>query len=278
MKREIELKGRLRSLQALGEAIGAMKSLSAHHLREARNAVQPARGYRDGVAHILERAGATFTAGERGGGLLVIGAELGLCGGYNAQLVELGARHRAKLGDGPTLCVGHRAAILLGRRNVDVDRAYGGPTSVHGITALLLKLAEDMLTAYATERLSSFDIVSSRFAGVGKASPASVRLLPVEAKGSAVARRPRYVEPDHFVSVVVREYLYITLFDLLLDALASEHGARLAATQNAETWLDKRTERLRRYLMATRREASTQEMIEIAAGARAIQGSGPAAL
>ena len=93
-----------------------------------------------------------------------------------------------------------------------------------------------------------------------------------------MARRPRYVEPDHFVSVVVREYLYVTLFDLLLDALASEHGARLVATQNAETWLDKRTERLRRYLMATRREASTQEMIEIAAGARAIQGSGPAAI
>jgi F-type H+-transporting ATPase subunit gamma len=278
MKREIELKGRLRSLEALGEAVSAMKSLSAHHLREARNSVQPARRYRDGVAQILEWAGATLTAGDGGAGLLVIGAELGLCGGYNAHLIELGARHRAELDHGPTFCVGHRAAILLKRRDVDVDRVYGGPTSVRGITALLLKLAEDMLTAYATERLSSFDIVSSRFAGVGKASPASIRLLPVEPEESDVTTRPRYVEPDHFVSVAVREYLYITLFDLLLDALASEHGARLVATQSAEKWLDERTERLRRHLMAIRREASTQEMIEIAAGARALKGSGSAAL
>lgn len=278
MKKEIELKGRLHSLQALGEAVSAMKSLSAHHLREARQAVQPARDYRDGVVRILERAGATFTAGDRGAGLLVIGAELGLCGGYNAQLVELGAKHRAKLDGGPTFCVGRRAATLLGRRKVGVDRVYSGPTSVHGITALLLRLAEDMLTAYAAERLSSFDIVSSRFEGVGEAFPSTIRLLPVESNASAATRRPRYVEPDHFVSVVVREYLYVTLFDLLLDALASEHGARLVATQSAEKWLDERTERLRRYLMATRREASTQEMIEIAAGARALQGSGSSAL
>jgi F0F1-type ATP synthase gamma subunit len=46
-------------------------------------------------------------------------------------------------------------------------------------------------------------------------------------------------------------------------------GARLVATQSAEGWLDERAERLRRQLASTRREASTQEAIEIAAGARA---------
>jgi F0F1-type ATP synthase gamma subunit len=69
--------------------------------------------------------------------------------------------------------------------------------------------------------------------------------------------------------VGIREHLYITLCDLLIDALASEHGARLMATQSAEQWLGERTDRLRRRLAAARREASTQETIEIAAGARA---------
>lgn len=269
MRREIELRRRLRSLEALGDAVNAMKSLSAHHFREARTAIAPARTYREGVKRIATWSGATLAAGTEGAGLLVIGAELGLCGGYNVHVVEAATRHREGLGDGPTFCVGHRAATLLARRGVAIARRYAAPTSIGGITAPLLRLAEDVLTTYATERLSSFDIVSSRFAGVGSARPTSLRLLPVEARAPEAGRRSRYVRGEAFAFAASRELLYITLYDLLLDALASEHGARLLATQSAEKWLDERTTRLRRHLAATRREASTQEMIEITAGTRA---------
>lgn len=267
--REVELKRRLRSLKALGEAVGAMKSLSAHHFRQARQAVEPARTYRDGVERILGWAGPSPMQGDGAAGLVVIGAELGLCGAYNTRIIEAAAPRRSELGAGPTFCVGQRAATLLLRRKVELAKSYHGPTSVGGIPSLLLELAEDVLTTFANENLSSFDIVSSRFGGVGMVSPTTVRLLPIEPSSVNGLRRARYVGEEHFVSAVVREFLYITLYDLLLDALASEHGARLTATQTAEAWLDERTARLQRHLMATRREASTQEMIEIAAGARA---------
>jgi F-type H+-transporting ATPase subunit gamma len=269
LRREVELKRRLRSLDALGQAISAMKNLAAHHFQEARRAVDPARTYREGVERILQGSGASLAPGPGGAGLLVIGAELGLCGSYNVQVIIAGATRRAELPGGPTFCVGHRAATLLARRGVEVDRAYAAPTSVGGITGLLLQLAEDLLTSYATAQLSSFDIVSSRFAGVGRANPTSVRLLPFETKPAPARRQARYVRPASLASAAIREFLYIMLYDLLLDAMASEHGARLVATQAAEGWLDERVARLRRQLAATRREASTQEMIEIAAGARA---------
>jgi F-type H+-transporting ATPase subunit gamma len=269
VRREIELKRRLRSLRALGEAVSAMKSLSAHHFRAARNAVQPSRVYREGVERILEWAGATLGAGQGPAGLLVIGAELGLCGSYNAQVVETSVHRRVELGPGPTFCVGRRAATFLARRDVALTRSYAAPTSTGGITALLLRLAEDVLTSYAREDLSSFDIVSSRFAGVGAAHPMCIRLLPLETKHPHDSHHIRYASQRVFVAAVIREFLYITLYDLLLDALASEHGARLVATQSAEEWLDERTATLHRQLAAIRREASTQEMIEIAAGRRA---------
>jgi len=268
MKREVELKRKLRSLKALGQAVGALKSLSAHHFRQARQSVEPARAYRDGVGRILEWSGATFRSGDGAAGLLIVGAELALCGGYNTQLVEAGLERRAELGAGPTFCVGNRARILLSRRGIELDRTYSGPTSVDGLASLLLRLAEDVLTSFANENLASFDIVSSRFSGVGTASPTMVRLLPIEPGAHNGRRRPRYVAQESFGSAVIREYLYVTIYGLLLDALASEHGARLAAAEAAETWLDDRTERLRRQLLATRREASTQEIIETAAGAR----------
>ncbi|MCA9711449.1 MAG: F0F1 ATP synthase subunit gamma, partial [Myxococcales bacterium] len=141
--------------------------------------------------------------------------------------------------------------------------------SVRGITGLLLELAEDVLTTYADEQLSCLEIVSSRFQGVGATPPTTTRLLPLQATNAEAGPRVRYVGAEHFGSAVIREFLYVTLFDLLLDALAAEHGARLAATEAAESWLEERSDRLRRHLMATRREASTQEMIEIVSGARA---------
>jgi F-type H+-transporting ATPase subunit gamma len=269
MRREAELKDRLRSLDALREAVSAMKSLSAHHFREARSAVEPARLYREGIARMggFENV---LAPGTHGTGLLVIGAELGLCGSYNHQIVEAAFVHRRAHGEGPTFCVGRRAALLLSRRGVLLTRTYAAPTSIHGIMPTLLQLAEDVLTCFASESLTSFDIVFSHFTGVGSTHATSIRFLPIEVEATHAAKRLRYVSAQAFATSATRELLYATLYGLLVDALASEHGARLIATQSAEEWLDQRAAQLRRYLTATRREGSTQEVLEIAAGARAV--------
>lgn len=269
MKRQRDLEQRLRSLEMLAQAVSAMKSLSAHHFRATRAALEPARAYREGIDHLLESTGAWLPAGDGPCGLLVIGAELGFCAGYNSRVVAAAAERRAALGDGPTACVGRRAATMLARRGVRVDRSYRGPTSVRGITDALFHLTEDILTQYVDRRLSALEVVANRFEGVGASSPVVTRLLPIQSHPSAGAPVARYVRAERLAAVAVRELLYITIVQVQTDALASEHGARLAATQSAEHWLGERTDRLRRHLSAVRREASTQEVIEISAGARA---------
>ena len=271
MKREAELRRLLRSREELRDAVGAMKSLSAHHFREARRAVEPAGAYRRGVERMLAWAAAGLRGGEGGAGLLVIGAELGLCGSYNAQIVQAAQRRRAALGEGPTFCVGRRATRMLGRAGVEVDRAYAGAAGVQGITALLLELGADMLTTFAEQSLSRFEILSSRFEGVGHTAPTSVELLPIAPPEADEPRAPRYVGAEAFAEAAVREYLFIMLYDLILGALASENGARLAATQGAERWLDERSDVLRRQLTSIRRENSTQEVLEIVAGSRGLR-------
>jgi F-type H+-transporting ATPase subunit gamma len=269
MKREQEIERRLRAIEGLSEAITAMKSLSAHRFREARAALAPAHTYRAGIDALIEKTGAWLPAGVGGAGLLVIGGDLGLCGGYNRDQVAAAYEHRNELGAGPTFCVGRRAQALLMRHGVVVERGYAAPTSTDGITDLLLVLAQDILKRYVTENLSSFDVVASRFEGVGTYQPAATRLLPVISERQDSTAASRYVSADTLAAVAVRELLYITIHGLLLDALATEHGARLAATQAAEDWRGRLIEKLKRHLASARREASTQEVIEIAAGARA---------
>jgi F-type H+-transporting ATPase subunit gamma len=158
---------------------------------------------------------------------------------------------------------------MVARRGIRPERTYASPASPPGITELLLQLAEDVLGDYVTRNMASLDIISSRFEGVGIYRPVETRLLPIAPVGPDGIRTTPYVSASQVEAVAARERLYITIYDLLLDALASEHGARLLATQSAEQWLDQRIERLRRHWISARREAGTQEVIEIAAGARA---------
>ena len=100
------------------------------------------------------------------------------------------------------------------------------------------------------------------------AAARTTRVLPIASHQTAdlVAATP-YASARHLAEAVVREYLYSTLFELLLDALAAEHGTRLVATQGAAEWLETRVKTLQRQLASARRESSTQEVLDIAGGA-----------
>jgi len=270
VKREQELGRQLDSLGTLGEAVNAMKSLSAHHLRAAREGLEAARAYRDGINGLIASAGiAQFPPRIDRPGLLLVAADLGLCDGYNVRLTEAALDEYRRLGAMPLYCVGRRPLAAFERAGTPVTRAYQAVTSVAGLTGLLLTLADDVLGDYLAGAFSALHVVSARFEGVGGFTPISTRVLPVTQE-RAVRRTAvtRYVSDAHLTRIAVREYLYSTLFALLLDALASEHGTRLVATQAAGQWLDSRVEIVRRQLSSARRESSTQEVLAVAAGAR----------
>ncbi len=270
MKREQALRRTLESLGMLGEAINAMKSLSAHHLRAARAGLASARAYRDGIDALIASAGITqITPPAQATALLLIAADLGLCDGYNSRLVEIALEQRRLQGATQFYCVGKRPLTALHRANVHVARSYPTVTSVAGLTRLLLTLADDVFGDYLTGAFSSLHVISARFEGVGAFTTRSTRVLPVVSTHTVqqTAATP-YASARHLAESAVREYLYSTLFELLLDALASEHGTRLVATQAAGEWLDSRVKNLQRQLSSARRESSTQEVLDVAGGAR----------
>jgi len=270
MKREQALRRSLESLGTLGEAINALKSLSAHHLRAARAGLLAARAYREGIDAIVGLAGLTqIVPSADKSALLLIAADLGLCDGYNSRLVATAMDQWHALGATRFYCVGRRPLTALQHADVPVARAYPAVASVAGLTRLLLTLADDVFGDYLTGGFGSLTVVSARFEGVGAFTTRSTRVLPIASHQPAdvIAATP-YASARHLAEAVVREYLYSTLFELLLDALAAEHGTRLVATQGAAEWLDTRVKTLQRQLASARRESSTQEVLDIAGGAR----------
>jgi len=269
VKREQSLRRRLRSLHTLHDAVGAMRSLSAHHFRLLRKALPEARGYRDQMQQIIAEVGLHQKLhAQAPTGLVVVASDLGLCGDYNSELVRATMRQREEHGPGPLYSVGRRIRGALSRAGIELSQTYDTPASVQALVHVLLALAQDVLADYATERIGRLFVVSARFEGVGRFSPVSALVLPIEpVAASQPVRRSPYVDPSHLASVAVREFLYITLFEILLDALAAEHGMRLLAAESAFDWLDETTDVTQRRLSACRSEAATQELLDIVAGA-----------
>jgi F0F1-type ATP synthase gamma subunit len=273
VSRERVLLRRLRTLETLDEAVGALRALSAQHFRAVRGLVPAARAYRDEVAASLGVLGdAGALDGEVGAppGVVLVAADLGLVGDYVPRLVHEALALRAEQGAGPLFCLGHRAVAPLERAAVRADRVLDAPTTVASLPGLLLPLVDEILAARRSGALGALWLVAARFEGAGRFSAVRVPVLPVAPPPASVplATSP-YGDRAHLRAVVVRESLYAALYETLLGALASEHGKRLVTAESARTWLRERIAAMRRRVSAIRREASTQEVLEVTTAARA---------
>ncbi|NJN46052.1 MAG: F0F1 ATP synthase subunit gamma [Candidatus Competibacteraceae bacterium] len=270
MKRQQYLQHRLQTLSALRDAVGAMRSLSAHHFRRARHALPAARQYRAEMNTVIAEIG--IRQPRHIGippGLLVIASDLGLCGDYNSRLSQLAVAEAHSQAVQRVYSVGHRVRAALAKSALVPVRTYDAPASLEGLSHLLLGLAQDVLEDYSALRIGSLHVVSAGFEGVGHFTPLSVQVLPIEAvEGAKPLRRSPYIDSKYLTAVAVREYLYITLFEVLLDALAAEHGMRLMAAESALEWLDNTATITSRRLASARGEAATQELLDIVTGGR----------
>jgi F-type H+-transporting ATPase subunit gamma len=270
MKRQQFLKQRLRTLGALRDAVGAMRSLSAHHFRRARQALSAARQYRAEMDTLIVEIGIHQPLpAVAPAGLLVVASDLGLCGDYNSRLSQLAVAEAQGHAVQTIYSVGRRARGALAKSSLTPDRSYDAPASLEGVSRLLLGAAQEVLDDYLAMKIGSLHVVSAGFDGVGHFTPLSVRILPIEPLTAArPLRRSPYVDSSHLATVAVREFLYITLYEILLDALAAEHGMRLMAAESALEWLDNTVTTTSRRLATARSEASTQELLDIVAGTR----------
>lgn len=279
MSRERVLQRRLRTLGTLAEAVGALRSLSAEHFRAARTPLAAARAYRDEVRRFLGVLEAAEAESGREGsvGIVLVTADLGLVGDYTTRLVAECLALRAEHGPGPLVCLGRRAVSPLAKHGVEPVSVEPAPTRVDGLAALLLPVVDTLLTLRRRGELGALWFVAARFEGAGSYSPVRVPVLPVAMPPElpVLARSP-YCDPEHLRIVVVREYLYASLYETLLEALASEHGKRLVTAESARGWLEERTAETHRRVAAIRREVSTQEVLEIVTASRAARRTGEA--
>jgi F0F1-type ATP synthase gamma subunit len=171
----------------------------------------------------------------------VVASDLGLCGDYNARLAQHTVAEYEHRKLGLVYSVGRRVQPMIARAGIMPQYHYEAPASLAGLSRLLLHLAQDIFEDYVAARISSLYL----FRRVLMASATLRRCVPACSPSSRCMWAPGGAHHTSLRSPGCgrgAEFLYISLYEVLLDALASEHGMRLTATEAALQWIDTTSE------------------------------------
>ncbi len=212
-------------------------------------------------------------------GMVVFGSDQGMCGQFNEDIVSHAIDDMRALvgGDGERaiLAVGARAVMQLEDSGLAIDDLLDAPASADNIMPVVEEIAV-AVERWRVER--DFDRVvlyfNQRDSGGGY-RPSSRRLLPIDrAWLERIERRPwpTRVLPTFSMpwrplfSRLMRQHLMVAIYRAIVQSMISEHTARMASMQAAESNIEERLEDLRREFRQTRQSAITAELLDIVSG------------
>jgi len=257
--------------------------VSAAKLRRAQEAMFAARPYARKMMEVLNSMASRATPDahpllqERGHEkvlLVVITADKGLCGAFNANIIRTATRFLAdRREDEVALAlVGRKARDFFRRRTVKVRSERVGifqPLRYQHAR----ELAGELMEAFTSGEADQVFLVYNEFKSVIQQRLVIDRLLPIERH----ALRPQepgldyLYEPDpaKIFETILPKHVEVQVWRALLESQAAEHGARMtsmdAATNNASEMID----RLTLHMNKVRQAAITKEIIEVVSGAGA---------
>ncbi|RZM82224.1 F0F1 ATP synthase subunit gamma [Leptolyngbya iicbica] len=228
-------------------------------------------------------------------GIILFGSDQGLCGQFNQQIAQYLDRY---LGDPPIAIAEQRHLAVVGARplptlqelGLRIDETFAVPSNVDGITATvqdLLLMIDRWQTHWGT--IGSRGLVPNQRILLFYNRPTSsvayesviVQPLPLDEAWLAQLRQRPWpsrrlptplMDPETLFFKLVRQYLFISLYQALAASLASENASRLAAMQAAESNIDDRLEDLTRQYRQQRQSAITAELLDVISGFEALTG------
>ncbi len=280
------IRKRISSVKSTQQITKAMKMVAAAKLRRAQEAAQAARPYAEKLAELLRTVAAragdvqhpllATREREQCIDLIVITSDRGLCGGYNFNLIRR-AEGLIVRRPGVTVrltAVGNKAYAYFRKRPVGVAEQHtqlpAGPDH-----ALALQLATQVARDFAAGTTDGVYLVYSQFRSALVQVPTVEQILPVpSAPAGEVAQIDYIYEPDAatLLDRLLRQYITTVIDRAFLESIASEHGARMTAMENATSNAGEMIERLTLEMNRARQAAITTELMEIVSGAEALKG------
>lgn len=282
-----DIKRRKGSIQSTQQITKAMKLVSTVKLQRARASAENSRAYFDcmyaTVKSILSRVGTIqhpyLQAGDSPKkAVITITSNRGLAGGYNSNIVKLITRHPEwKKEDVVIYAIGHKGRDALVREGyeiaIDSSEVIENPTFPDAMA-----LCDVLLKDFAAGKIGEIYLAYTSFENTVSHIPTLMKLLPMDAKEELEDTDEVNVEvPMNFeaedsdaLDMIIPKYVTSLIYGGLVEAVASENGARMQAMDNATSNAEEMISDLTLKYNRARQSSITQELTEIIAGAEAI--------
>jgi F-type H+-transporting ATPase subunit gamma len=283
----LDLRRRIRAVKSTQQITKAMKMVAASKLRRAQDRLVSARPFATEMLRVLNSLATRVEADahpllegrDPASGptlLIVITADRGLAGSFNANVVKGANNFIAK--DNPSASV---AVGLVGRKGRDFFVRRGFDVRYEAVNIFqkvqyedAKKIADMAIEEFTSGRVSSVYLVYNEFKSIISQHVVVERLLPI-AKLDLEPGEPQtdYLfepGPEQILGSLLPRHVETQLWRALLESAAAEHAARMtamdAATRNSSEILDSLT----LYMNKVRQAAITREIIEVVSGAEAL--------
>jgi len=297
------LRQRVKSVKSTQKITKAQEMIATSRIAKAQAKVAAAAPYSHQITRVLSALASATTLDHpllnerddpKRAGILLITADRGLCGGYNAMAIkaaeELGALLRSQGKESVLYVIGRKGVGYYAFRNRPVAASWTGfserPTYAHAerstetiLPAFLAGSAGS--TADGTPGIDEIHLVSTHFVSMITQRAQARRMAPMEIeyvdRDPASSFPPAYeFEPssDQLLDEMLPKYLKTRIYAALLDAAAAESAARRAACKAATDNANDIIRNLSRQANQARQAQITQELTEIVGGADALAALG----
>jgi len=271
------IRRRVASVRNIQQITKAMKMISAARLRRAQDAALAARPYAERLEAVLQNlASQSATLShplleareEKNVDLILITSDRGLCGGFNSSLIRTAeAFVRQRPGQKITLSlVGRRGFDYFRRRSVTLGEQH---INLFGkLTATLAhEIGARLSQRFLNGETDGVYVLYARFRSAVSQIPTTDKILPVSAKEITSERASlEYLyepAPQELIASLLTRYIDMLIYRAMLESVASEHGARMTAMENATNNAVDMINRLTLDMNRARQAGITRELLEI---------------
>jgi F-type H+-transporting ATPase subunit gamma len=297
---ERELNKRIKSIKNISQVTSALAAVSASKATKAQRQVEATRAYAGKAFEILNNLASQPGVGSTGHPLLTVRNEIknaafilitgdrGLAGAYNSNMVARAQEFlRVMTIPVQVITVGRKGRDLMIRRGFNVVATFDGmpdtPT-IMDISPIAQIVTEDYLSGKVDEVFIGY----TNFINLINREPTVTQLLPLrplDFEGMALAEYIRGVDltgvservysyepgPAELLDNIVPRFTQLQIYQALLEALASEHSARMVAMNNATDNAGELIEILTLDRNKARQSSITSEILDIVGGAQALE-------
>lgn len=280
----IDIKRRKVSIQSTQQITKAMKLVSTVKLQRAKMRAEQSKAYFDcmyeTVTSMLAKTGHSDHPYLKGGGgkkaVVVITSNRGLAGGYNSNVIKLVTNTALPKEEVLVYAVGKKGRDVLSRRGYEIAGDFSDMIEEPQYPDAV-RLAGKLLADFAEGKIGEIYLAYTVFKNTVSHIPTLLKLLPLEgaaadAAEDKTAQVPMNFEPedDEALDLIIPKYITSLLYGGLVEAAASENGARMQAMDSATSNAEEIISHLTLLYNRARQGSITQELTEIIAGAEAI--------